>query len=397
MLSSQRPVSSWLKPSPNLDTLLLQDAVAEGTTGLSITALRRSPGAPDPVPVEVDSHPPAVRCLKRLHLQRGLINVAEVLGRIITPRTVEQLEELVVDVDLRHYTYGVNRRTRQRTVRVNASTAQLSAYSHWPALQRVDLCSVAYEGLPANMPSLQSLKFCDMFKEDSPAASRLGRDLARFPSLCSLDLSGNYNLRTVGLIKLLEGVSHVGLPNLRVLNLLDCGLDNRTGQVLGAAASSFSQLEELCLTRFNGSGSVAALLADGRFPCLHTLTLEHITTGTLAAIVAASHTRAFRCLDLTYIEGTLEFPVFLQGRWPQLRVLRLCCCDIQSDLDLLAACPFPVLERLDLSSNWRLKAHSVLMLQGAFPRLTHIDVFDTDVTDDEKRQLAATFRTVDFC
>ena len=346
MLSSQRPVSSRLKPSLNPGALL-QDAVADGTTRLSITALRRSPGAPDPVPVEVDSHPPAVRCLKRLHLQRGLINVAEVLGRIITPRTVEQLEELVVDVDLRHYTYGVNRRTRRRTVRVNASTAQLSAYSHWPALQRVDMCSVAYEGLPASMPSLQSLKFCDMFKEDSPAASMLGRDLARLPSLRSLDLRCNRELDRGCLIKLLEGVSHTGLPNLRVLDLSSC---------------------------------------------LHTLEISYFTAADLATIVAASHTRAFRCLRfLHFKDEQLDFPVFRQGRWSQLRELRMCFCYIQSGLDLLAACPFPVLETLDLSSNWRLKAHSVLMLQGAFPRLTCIDLSRTAVTAAEKQQLTAAF------
>lgn len=223
-------------------------------------------------------------------------------------------------------------------------------------------------------------------------------DLARCcTSLCSLDLGDNPSLSTDGLIPVIDGVMCTRMLKLSVLRLDRCGLDERTGPVLGdAAASSLPQLQE---HPGIGDETVGVVLAS--FPSLHTLGLAFtgITVNSLTAIAAASHSRAFRHLDLSRISKWDDeewFPVFLQGSWPQLGQLELSFCDIE-DLELLAACQFPALQELDLGGNIEVTADSVLELQGRFPRLRRMVLWGTCVSVSEcSSVLAAAFPAVTF-
>ena len=343
--------------------------------------------------VELPAPVSGVRQLKRLRLPRGVANVSAVLNSSVTASTSQQLQELLVDSSMAQ-------------LAARGSTAQLAARggSTWPALQQLDLSHMRFKGLPSSMPALQSLSLHGMVRASSGACSRLGHDLAHCSaSLTSLDISCNSALCTSGLARVLSALRVTGLPQLRVLRLGACGLNELAGQVLCAAAASLPELQELWLNdepNDIGDETVADLLAGEQFPQLHTLVLaaSGITVAALVDIVDASQSRAFRHLDLAHMAGwddQATFPMFWQGSWPQLRELRL-GSGIE-DLELLAVCPFPMLERLDLSGNEQLEADSVLLLEGSFPHLAHVSVENTAVsTDDDRLALAAAFPAVQF-
>ena len=122
------------------------------------------------------------------------------------------------------------------------------------------------------------------------AANALARMLTsgRLPQLQSLDLKSTPN--RVAILRLLEGLRGGTIPNLRHIDLTECGMDERHGRALGEAlqASVFPLLEDLCIHRNKELGDegvrhVMQALEGGGCPNMKRLVLWRTGIGSAAA------------------------------------------------------------------------------------------------------------------